>query len=135
MAPVDLSETPPSSPTHSPPRKKAKFSLRLKGRGKFKKEHEETSDDQCHEPKPIKTESFYPIFRTPDQQNDCDTNMEIEPVMPSCGYSGLLNRGNICYANAVLQILRCCPGFEQFVSHLAKDLKVCRHFFCVVILL
>lgn len=123
MAPVDLSDTPPSSPTCSPPRKKAKFSLRLKGKTKSKKEQDENEDG--NDTGRQKNDNLYPIFRSPAQEVNGNPGMEVVPVLPSHALSGLLNRGNICYANAVLQVLRRCPGFERFVSQLAKDIKVC----------
>ena len=124
MAPVDLSESPPSSPTCSPPRKKAKFSLRLKGKVKSKKEQD--GNEGSNDTGPQKNDNFYPIFRSPAQEIDGNPGMEVVPALPSFALSGLLNRGNICYANAVLQVLRRCPGFQLFVSQLAKDIQVCQ---------
>lgn len=119
MAPIDLSETPPSSPTHSPPRKKAKFSLRLKVKSKGKK------DDDGNDNK--KSTNLYPLFRSPIQESDGVSGkdcMDVDPILPSFPLAGLLNRGNVCYANAVVQVLRRCPGFERFVTDLARDIKV-----------
>jgi uncharacterized UBP type Zn finger protein len=116
MAPVVVSQAPPTSPC-SPPRKRAKFSLRLKGRIKPKKEEDDKSNPR----------NLHPLFCSPakgNEENQDENNLLHEPEIPSLPHAGLLNQGNTCYANAVLQVLRCCPGFEEFVGHLAKEFKV-----------
>ncbi|XP_031569845.1 ubiquitin carboxyl-terminal hydrolase 1-like, partial [Actinia tenebrosa] len=114
MAPVVASKTPPLSP-RSPPRKKAKFSLRLKG----KKTKNEEDDSE------VKASNVYSIFISPSQkdENYDENNLYKEPEIPALPHAGLLNQGNTCYANAVLQVLRYCPGFEQLVGHLASKEK------------
>ena len=114
MAPAVASKTPPLSPC-SPPRKKAKFSLCLKG----KKTKDEENDK-------LKPNNVCPIFSSPSEGRDENydgNNLDREPEMPSLPHAGLLNQGNTCYANAVLQVLRCCPGFEQLVGHLASKVR------------
>ncbi|KAK3717314.1 hypothetical protein QZH41_002315 [Actinostola sp. cb2023] len=116
MAPGNLSKTPPSSPTCSPPRKKAKFSLRLKGKSKSKTDNDDKNS---------KASNIYAMFHSPVQETESSSNdIVAEPVLPSIPLAGLINRANTCYANAVLQVLRCCPGFQQFLDHLAKDIKM-----------
>lgn len=115
MAPAVAPKTPLLSPC-SPPRKKAKFSLRLKGK-KTKNEEEDK----------VKHSNVYPIFSSPSREKDENydgNNLDKEPEIPSLPHTGLLNPGNTCYANAVLQVLRCCPGFEQLVGYLATKVSL-----------
>ncbi|XP_032230387.2 ubiquitin carboxyl-terminal hydrolase 1 [Nematostella vectensis] len=97
-----VSCTPPVSP-HSPAKKKAKFSLRLKGKNKPK-----SSDDSPKKLHPI----FSPVSESPDKST--------LPQPPA--FVGLKNRSNLCYANAVIQVLRNCPGFVDFVGDLDKQM-------------
>lgn len=115
MPSVSRSDSPPSSP-RSPPRKKTRFSLKLKS----KKKASSASD-------PEKREKLYPIFSPPTAQNASDDET-FEPPKPPPPYAGLRNHGNICYANAVVQVLRYCPGILKSVDELdslVKDNNYC----------
>ena len=98
--PVSQVDSPPSSPK-SPPRKRPKFSLKRK---------KKTASDCDRE----KREKLFPIFTSPAQNASDDDSLE--PLKPPLPYAGLKNHGNICYANAVLQVLRYCPGLLESVD-------------------
>ena len=103
MPPISQLDTPPSSPK-SPPRKKPKFSLKLKSKTK--------PDERDSSAK----EKVYGIFSSPPQDDGADSCGTTEPLPAPPPHAGLLNHGNICYANAVLQVLRHCPGFVDSVA-------------------
>ena len=111
MPSVSQCHSPPLSPK-SPPRKKTKFSLQRK------KKTASTSDYDRD-----KRDKLFPLFTSPATRNASDDEV-FEPPKPPPPYAGLVNHGNICYANAVLQVLRHCPGLIESVfaidSHLTK---------------
>ena len=111
MPSVSQCHSPPPSPK-SPPRKKTKFSLQRK------KKTASTSDYDRD-----KRDKLFPLFTSPATRNASDDEV-FEPPKPPPPYAGLVNHGNICYANAVLQVLRHCPGLIESVfaidSHLTK---------------
>lgn len=111
MPSVSQLDSPPSSP-RSPPRKRTKFSLKLKGK---KRAASETSDRE-------KREKLFPIFSSPAGQNASDDD-NFEPPRPPPPHTGLRNHGNICYANAVLQVLRHCPGLMESIVELDSLVK------------
>ena len=102
MPTVFQTDSPPSSP-RSPPRKRTKFSLKLKNKKKSQSEIENR-------------EKLCPIFSPSTAQNTNDDDV-LEPLIPP-PFAGLKNLGNICYANAVLQVLRFCPGLMQSVMEI-----------------
>ena len=108
MPSVSQLDSPPSSP-RSPPRKRTKFSLKLKSKKKASSESSESDPD--------KREKLFPIFSPPTAQNTSDDD-NFEPPKPPLPYAGLRNHGNICYANAVVQVLRYCPGLVESVDGL-----------------
>ncbi|XP_067043629.1 ubiquitin carboxyl-terminal hydrolase 1-like isoform X2 [Acropora muricata] len=111
MPSVSQCHSPPPSPK-SPPRKKTKFSLQRK------KKTASTSDYDRD-----KRDKLFPLFTSPATRNASDDEV-FEPPKPPPPCAGLVNHGNICYANAVLQVLRHCPGLIESVlaidSHLTK---------------
>ena len=138
MPPVSQLDTPPASP-NSPPRKRRKFSLRLKG--KNSKTDSETDSNKTSKTKAATNTSnsettksrFYPLFSkisTPprtqnfEDEEDCVAFTPTKSLdRPPPPYTGVKNLGNTCYANAVLQVLRHCSGFVDSVTSLADDLK------------
>ena len=105
---VSLVDSPPSSPK-SPPRKRTKFSLKLKAKKKI-------NDSE-------KKEKLYPIFSPTTCQDSNIDEAQDPPKPPPPPHAGLNNHGNICYANAVLQVLRYCPGFAECVDEIATTVN------------
>lgn len=133
MPPVSQLDTPPASPK-SPPRKRRKFSLKLKGKNsKTDSETQNNKTSETNETDSTEKSRFYPIFSkisTPPrthnlaEDGDCVAFTPTKSLdRPPPPYSGVKNLGNTCYANAVLQVLRHCPGFVDAVASLANDLK------------
>jgi len=73
-----------------------------------------------------KREKLFPIFSPAASQNASDDDT-FEPPIPPPPYAGLKNHGNICFANAVLQVLRHCPGLMESVVEIDSVIKdLCR---------
>lgn len=119
----------PASPVQSPPRKKFKFSLKLKSKKKGNLKSASTGDNE-HESKEQKCrkaecvqnnkEDKETTANGPSVQDDTSTSLadETEMVTPPLPFAGLANLGNTCYVSAVLQVLRYCPEFLKSLANL-----------------
>ena len=119
--------SPPAA--ESPPRKKFKFSLKLKTKKKAKVKNLIDSDSGEESDKEI--DASWVNFERNDAENSSltmstnrlsDVNntlaVQADTVTPPLPYTGLANLGNTCYLNAVLQVLRYCPGFLKSLVNL-----------------
>ena len=127
--PVLISSRETRSPpaAESPPRKKFKFSLKLKAKNKAKAKNPIDSDsaeesekemddlDTNFEGKVVESSS---CTMSTNRVSKTTLGVQSETVIPPLPYTGLANLGNTCYLNAVLQILRYCPGFLQSLVNL-----------------
>ncbi len=106
----------------SPPRKKFKFSLKLKTKKKTKAKNPMDSDSENDSGKENDDSAMdserkealnSPSTKSTHGLTDASTTfvLQTETVNPPLPYTGLANLGNTCYLNAVVQVLRYCPGF------------------------
>lgn len=121
----------PPSPVQSPPRKKCKFSLKLKPKKRaFAKttnnEYVENETKEQAEEHEQRNENKSPRESSKSNISVSDTSSSVVPetatkaAIPPLPYTGLANLGNTCYLNAVLQVLRYCPEFLPSLANLDK---------------
>lgn len=113
----------------SPPRKKFKFSLKLKTKKKAKAKNPMDSDSEEESGKENDDSSMNSerkealnssLAKSTNSVTDVNTTfgLQSECVSLPLPYTGLANLGNTCYLNAVLQVLRYCPGFLKSLVNL-----------------
>ena len=113
----------------SPPRKKFKLSLKLKTKKKAKTNNPMDSDNENDSGE--ENDVFAPnsdgkedlnssLTKSTNSMTDANTtfSLQCETVSLPLPYTGLANLGNTCYLNAVVQVLRYCPGFLKSLVNL-----------------
>jgi ubiquitin C-terminal hydrolase len=113
----------------SPPRKKFKLSLKLKTKKKNKTTNLMSSDSE-HDSGEENCDSVVncgrkevlngSLTKSTNSMTDANTTfgLQCDDVSPPLPYTGLANLGNTCYLNAVVQVLRYCPGFLKSLVNL-----------------
>ncbi|XP_071493124.1 ubiquitin carboxyl-terminal hydrolase 1-like [Diadema antillarum] len=112
----------------SPPRKRAKLSLKLIRQELHPTPKEEpTEDDKAEGTRSEADDNTQPCFPEaglPQPAAESSSCIPREYVVTVAPYTGLHNLGNTCYLNSVLQVLRYCPGFSENVERLSRLVAV-----------
>ena len=129
MPSLTLSCEPRSPPAmaESPPRKKFKFSLKLKS-SKAKKEAKVARAEADERETGVESVEFEPNGQPTIEEsilgNDSHgttTTVDNMSVVPPLPFTGLANTGNTVYVEPVFKVIRTCPEVSQALANL-KDI-------------